>query len=120
MARNPYTTAIINNLGIDAANLRNLAETHGFDSPIGQCADMIQSTIWEMQSAERAANDAVNKIREAAEQQAGNLTGTAGTYDASWLTTYAQRANEANQKITAGIERLTTFKRLLDVLLTNA
>lgn len=116
MSRTPYTDDIAARLGINTDELARHTQTHGATSPLGQCADAIQNTLWDMQSAERTAAEAVADLSAATKVQAANLAGTGNTFDPSWLATYADRAKEAGAKLTAGVERLRTFKRLIDVL----
>lgn len=117
MTTTPYTDSIRTQLDIDIDGLGPVFQTHGTDSPIGECAKVIMTTVWEMESAERAATQAISSLTDHTKQQAANLAGNGKTFDPSWLATYANRANEANATLTAGVERLRAFKRLLDGLL---
>lgn len=119
MTRTPYTTSIATTLGINTDELAALA-TRGTDNPIGQCAATVVTTVWEMESAERTAREAIASLTTQTEAQAEALAGNGRTFDPSWLTTYARRAEEANTKLAAGTERLRTFKRLLDMLTAQA
>lgn len=116
MSRTPYTTSIAGNLGVNADDLTGLVQTHGAKSAIGQCAGMLLTTLWEMESAERDAAQAVAALADQAKQQAANLADGGRTFDASWLATNAHRANEAGAKLAAGVERLRTFRSLLNTL----
>lgn len=116
MARTPYTDSILVTLGVNADRLRSLAETHGFDSPIGQCAGHIQSTVWAMHSAERAAADAMTNLTKQAETQVAAIAGNGNRFDPSWLATYTTRATEASATLNLGVTELTVFNRMLDLL----
>lgn len=117
MSRTPYTDTITTQLGINTDAITKLSRAHSTDTPIGQCANHILSTIWTMEAAERAARDALTDLTKQVEIQTAALTGT-GRFEATWLTTSTRRAEEASAKLAAGTEELHTFKRLLDMLTT--
>lgn len=116
MTATPYTDSIATTLGIDTDQLEALHQAHGPGSGIGQCAATLMTTLWEMEAAERDAVRTVADLTAQAQDQAGHLAGNGRTFDPSWLVTYANRANAAGAKLTAGTERLRMFKRLLDAL----
>ncbi|PZG10298.1 hypothetical protein C1I95_28160 [Micromonospora craterilacus] len=120
MTRTPYTASILTTLGITTADMRQLVATHGDASPIGQCAEVINTTIWGMESAERAAANAVDALAKQTEAQAAAIGGNGFAFDPSWLTHYANKAAEEGARLRAGTEQLTIFKRLLDTLLAAA
>lgn len=120
MTRTPYTDSIAKALNTDVDALLALAAP-GADSPIATCAMAIATTLWEMQSAERTANEHVNALQANVAQQAANLAGEGkGRFDASWLTHHATKAAEASANLTAGGEKIRAFKNLLDKLVNAA
>lgn len=119
MSRTPYTESIKAQLGVNTETLLELHTTHGEASPIGQCVDMIQNALWSMESAERTAAGALVHIASITTTQAANLAGNGRAYDPTWLATNAKRATEAGAALTAGVEQIKTFKRLLDVLVAQ-
>ena len=120
MRQSPYTVAVLNQLGIDRDQVTALATEQGDTTPIGQCAATIATTIWNMEAAERAAKENVTAITEQAEKQAAALATAEATFSADWLTTYAQRAAEADATLRLCTETLRTFNHMLGLLLTQA
>lgn len=114
--RNPYTATVTANLGANTDALHTLLTTHGENSPIGVCASRILGAIYRLESAERAATDAMTNLRNNTASQADNLTGSGPMFDASWLTHHAGKAAAASADMTAAIETIQTFTHMLGLL----
>lgn len=120
MGRTPYTTAVLTQLGIDIDAVCAIATEQGDKTPLGQCAGTIATTVWNMEAAERTANENVAKLAEHAQAQTVALATGQATFSADWLTTYAKRAAEADGTLKRGVETLSMFNHMLGLLLAPA